>query len=378
MVFTIIGVAGAIGSGKSFTQLKHGLKYVEERQKQLVTNFPINIEALRKYASLPKEYVSFHGYIFYEIRKLIYALKFSLHYAFPFFPKPKKVKTSPHLPWVKRLCEQGGIIQIPAPKVIEALLIPESVVLLDEAGILLNSREFAKTSKQLLADLAQSRKDGCDLIWCAQFDEQVDRQLRLLTQFWIHCESLSVYDKKMRRPKLFYKRIFWFRCSDYIEWQRNTRVRGNHIKTRLIYATIYEGGLLSTSDKYIFNIYDSFKRLDKEYDGSLINTIWQCRLPYDYYFNRLPYYEAVYDPLSRDYDPSGINYYKKEKVVNILESKSTNNINSDLPSDKSELIRMALKISRDLNTKPPYLKDMDVAEIKEYILKLNKYYALRR
>ena len=33
---TIIGIAGAIGSGKSFTQLKHGLKYVEERQKRLM------------------------------------------------------------------------------------------------------------------------------------------------------------------------------------------------------------------------------------------------------------------------------------------------------------------------------------------------------
>ncbi len=61
---TIIGVAGAIGSGKSFTQLKHGLKYVEDRQKQLVTNFPIDVAALHKYASLPKSSFSLIGNFF--------------------------------------------------------------------------------------------------------------------------------------------------------------------------------------------------------------------------------------------------------------------------------------------------------------------------
>ncbi len=46
------------------------------------------------------------------------------------FPKPKKPALKPHLPWIKKLCESGGIIQIPSPEKIEALLIPESVVLL--------------------------------------------------------------------------------------------------------------------------------------------------------------------------------------------------------------------------------------------------------
>ena len=362
---TIIGIAGAIGSGKSFTQLKHGLKYVEERQKQLVTNFPINVDQLRKYASYPKEYSSLHGYVIYELKKVVYAIKYNLSLAFSFIKKPKKPKLTPHLPWIKKLCESGGIIQIPAPEKLEALLIPESVVLLDEAGILLNSREFANTSKQLLADLAQSRKDGCDLLWCAQFDEQVDRQLRMLTQFWIHCESLSVYDKKMRRPKLFYKRIFWMRCNDYIEWQKNTRVRGNHIKTRLIYATVYEGGLLTKSDRQLFNIYDSFKRLDKEYDGSLINTYWQCKLPRDYYFERLSIYYSQNDPLSKDYQPLW-GWYKKQKSLQKLSPIQQQDFN------KSDLIREALRIARRNNLKPPYFKSMSVDEINQYIM-LNKY-----
>ncbi|MGK7893255.1 MAG: hypothetical protein AB4372_06400 [Xenococcus sp. (in: cyanobacteria)] len=358
---TIIGVAGAIGSGKSFTQLKQGLKYCEERQKQLVTNFPINVDALRKYASLPKEYRSFLGYFIYEIRVLFYALRLHLSRVFSFIKKPKKPKLTPHLPWIKWLCEHGGIIQIPAPEYLEALLIPESVVLLDEAGILLNSREFAKTSKQLLADLAQSRKDGCDLIWCAQFDEQVDRQLRMLTQFWIHCESLSVFDKKMRRPKLVYKVIYWFRCSDYQQWKDDPRVRGNPFKTRFAFATITESGFLTECDKYIFNIYDSFKRLDKEYGGALINTMYQCKLPKDYYFERFgSLYISQNDPLSKNY------VYDPPKVLKKKSDDRSGEVSSE-SLDKSSLIKQALDIARKNNIRPPYFKAMKVEDIKGFI-----------
>lgn len=358
---TIIGVAGAIGSGKSFTQMKHGLKYVEERQKQLVTNFPIDVDALRQYASLPKQYQSVLGGFVFDLRRLIFIIYSYLHWALPFIflKKAKKPRTTPQLPWIKRLCETGGIIQIPFPEKLEALLIPESVVLLDEAGILLNSREFEKTSKQLLADLAQSRKDGCDLIWCAQFDEQVDRQLRMLTQFWIHCESLSVFDKKMRRPKLLYKRIFWFRCNDYQEWKNNPRARGNHFKTRAVYSSLYEGGLLSVADKKIFEIFDSFKRLDKKYDGSDIQTIHQCKLPRDYYFDRLVCYVSQRDPLNKSYEPLW-GYYSKDYVSTkkiVLEKKVT----------RSQLISKALNIATDHNLKAPYFKNMSLNDIKLFI-----------
>ena len=365
---TIIGVAGAIGSGKSFTQLKHGLNYVEERQKQLVTNFPINIKALHEYASMQK--LNLIGAFFFELKKLKYVLHLNLHWAMPilFRKRPRPPRTKPHLPWVKRLCESGGIIQIPFPEKIEALLIPESVTLLDEAGILLNSREFAKTSKQLLADLAQSRKDGCDLIWCAQFEDQVDRQLRLLTQFWIHCESLSVYDKRMRRPKLLYKRIFWFRCSDYHDWLNNPRVRGNHIKTRFVFSTIYEGGFLTSLDKKIFDIFDSFKRLDKKHGGDRIETYWQCKLPKDYYFEKLSLYLPQLDPLSKEYELLWGYYSKKlTKTQRVLKNLDKVLADTDKVVTKTELIAQALSVARRKKIKAPYFKSMSELEIQAFI-----------
>lgn len=71
MIFLIIGVAGAIGSGKSFTQFKHGLQYCEERQKQLVTNFPINIDSVYRYAISPKILDSAFGEIKYELKSFL-------------------------------------------------------------------------------------------------------------------------------------------------------------------------------------------------------------------------------------------------------------------------------------------------------------------
>lgn len=350
----IVGIAGAIGSGKSFTQLKQALQYAEDRQKQLVFNFDINIKELYKYASMPKQYESLHGYFFFELRKLIIVLLQSLGLKIFKLPSPKS-----RFPWIKKLCETGGIIQIPSPNYLEALLIPESVVCLDEAGILLNSREFAKTSKQLLADLAQSRKDGCDLFWAAQFDEQVDRQLRLLTQYWIHCDSVSTYDKKLRRPKLAWKKIYWFRAADYNHWLQNTKDRGSHLKARFAYAFKYEGGLLTPSDRQLFNVFNSFARLDKVTAGeSKIITRWHCKLPKDYYFNKFSNYCPQLDPFSKLYQPL-YGWYHRVVVVEKIEIVPS--------SSRSSLIKKALALSRSKGISAPYFKSMPEIEIHKFI-----------
>ena len=352
MIFIIIGLAGAIGTGKSFTQLKQALQYAEDRQKQLVFNFEINIKELYRYASMPKQYDSMLGYFAFELHKGIAIILKQLGF------KAKLPSIKPRLPWIRKLCEQGGIIQIPAPKKLEALLIPESVVCLDEAGILLNSRDFANTSKQLLADLAQSRKDGCDLFWAAQFDEQVDRQLRLLTQYWIHCDSVSIYDKKMRRPKLFWKRVYWFRAADYMHWQQNIKDRGSHFKARFAYGFKYEGGLLTAADKQLFKVFDSFSRLDQVRPGAKIVSMFQCRFPKDYYLKSLNLYHPAIDPLSPKYQPV-YGFYRKQIIKEI--SSTYQQI------DTSILIKKALAIARKKGISAPYFKSMPEAEIQKFI-----------
>lgn len=226
---TIIGIAGSIGSGKSFTQLRTTLEYCERKKKRLVTNFVLNFDVLYEYC------VS---------KKYDYCARSILHDRFTYIINPSRISK--------------GIVE----PCIDALLLPESVVAVDECGIYLNSRNFAKTSFELLADLCQSRKTGTDIVWCAQFNDQVDRQFRMLTQYWVHCKSLSAWDAKMRRPRLVYKRIYWFTDEDYNFWLQNTRDRTSHFRTRFAYAFKYEGGFLSKSDKQIFGAFNSFDRLD--------------------------------------------------------------------------------------------------------------------
>lgn len=294
----IIGLSGAIGSGKSHTQLKVALEYCERKQKQLVCNFAVRPRAIYEYAKI-------------------------MNYK-----------------WVQRLALRGSLIQINAPQQLEALLIPDSVVCLDEAGVFLNSRDFASTSRQLLADLAQSRKDGVDLVWASQFNEQVDRQFRMLTQYWIHCDSLAAYDRQTRRPKLIWKKIYWFTAWDYNYWVADPKARSSHFKTRFSYSFKYEGGFLNRADRMLFKAFDSFSRLDSSGSGDVIRTLHRCDLPLGYFFNAQP--------------------------VDFAEPHVEVAPDSNL-SARSQLISQALSLSRKLKIKPPYFKALSDDEILAFI-----------
>lgn len=226
---TILGISGSIGSGKSWTQIRTALEYCERKQKRLVTNFEINPAAIYAYAKSKK----------YE-----YVQSMILRDRYTYIINPSR---------------RVGKLKEPC---VDALLIPESVVAIDECGIYLNSRNFAKTSFELLADLCQSRKTGTDIVWAAQFNDQVDRQFRMLTQYWVHCNSISAWDKVLRRPRLVYKRIYWFKDEDYNFWIQNVKDRTSHFRTRFAYAFLYEGGFLTKQDKMVFSVFNSFDRLD--------------------------------------------------------------------------------------------------------------------
>lgn len=269
---TIIGIAGAIGSGKSFYQLKYSLELCETRQKQLVVNFRIDLKELYKYVSMPYWIDSYWfglGAFFYELFKL------NQYFLVNFFGQKLKVP-KPRYPWLKEQFDKSmGVIMIPNPENLQALFIPQSVVCLDEAGVFLNSRDFAATPKALLSDLAQSRKDGIDLVWCAQFDEQVDKQFRLLTQFWVHCQSLAIYNSASRRPEIKWKLFRWFTADTYFEWRSRPDIRTKLFKTRLLVAR-QEEGFLQSGDFQLFKVFNSLARLDGSRDGGFISTLWQC------------------------------------------------------------------------------------------------------
>lgn len=218
----IYGICGSIGSGKSYYQFAFALNLANQRCKRIVTNFRIDIPALKKYAS-----------------------RRGLH-------------------WVTYLCDNGLIATIDTLENLTDLLqYPNSVVCLDEAGIFLNAREYAKTPREFLIDLCQSRKDGIDLIYAAQFDGQVDKQFRQLTQYFVHAFGLSKFDKKMRRPRLIWTCYFTFTDDQYWAWTGNFKARANFFKSWFA-ATKTEFGPFTPKRAELFGCFGSFDRLDKQ------------------------------------------------------------------------------------------------------------------
>lgn len=342
---SIHGVTGRIGSGKSFLQLKSILDYAEQREKQIVLNFRLNLKELEILCRMPK-----------WIDKPIPSILLNN------FPNDFKYKEDkPRYPWILNLIKNGGISFIPNPANLQSLLFPDSVVGLDEAGIYLNSRDFQNTPKELLADLCQSRKDGTDLFWCSQFDEQVDKQFRMLTQFWIHSDGIALYDKKLKRPKLIYKKYFYFTADSYFDWVNNRRDRTSHFKTRFLYASKYEGGFLCPSDYQLFKVFDSFSRLDISKPQTTINSIHQSPLSSSYYKSRMgSNYSPSNDPFSYRYTPPP----PYQPPLHIpAPSKSSS------PISKSFLIRQALSISKQKRLRSPIFKDMTEHQLNQWISK---------
>ena len=217
---TITGIFGEIGSGKSWFQMQQSLEMAEKKIKRLVTNFPINLDGLYSYCRQKKYY------------------------------------------FLVDQIDKGGIIYInPNSSLADILRIPQSIVCLDEAGVFLNAREFASTPKELLADLAQSRKEGTDLIYAAQFPSQIDKQMRELTQFVAHCEGVTKYNKEKRRPELIIKNYHLFTRINYERWY-TSRARFNPIKTRFAYALHSNTGALTIQDGMLFNVFDSLAKID--------------------------------------------------------------------------------------------------------------------
>ncbi len=220
---TITAIFGAIGSGKSWLQLQYALRQCQRKKRRLVSNFFLDLDALY-------DYCCFMGYEWF----------------------------------VKNNIDNNGVIYINSNQSLASLLsIPRSIVCLDEAGVFLNSRQFQSTPKELLNDLCQSRKDGVDLIYAAQFTKQVDAQIRMLTQFIYHCRGATIYNAKEDRPELVVKNFHLFDAETYDQWI-TSRHKNNPIKTRFAFAQESQTGPLSITDSELFRCFKSLARLDRQ------------------------------------------------------------------------------------------------------------------
>jgi hypothetical protein len=147
----------------------------------------------------------------------------------------------------------------------DILSIKDSIVLLDEAAIFLPARGSANnTPKQVIKDLVQVRHDSQYLIYLCQNETQVDSFLRNLTEEIFHCNGQSKWSRKLRNQELFWKTVHLFPPDHYQQWVSDPKLRKNPIKTRLL-ATKSWTGMLTAADMLLFQVYDSFNRLEAQH-----------------------------------------------------------------------------------------------------------------
>lgn len=153
----LFGYDGLMGAGKSFGMFSHAFSIAQESKKRVIVcnqprSRPLNLDALMEYALRRKWR---HLYQLARYEAVVYAYDLG-----------------------------------------DLLAYKRSVVLIDEAAICLNTRDYAKIAKEapdLIADLVQVRKAEKDVIWAAQAYDMVDKQVRQLTSLYYVCSSFGPY-----------------------------------------------------------------------------------------------------------------------------------------------------------------------------------------
>lgn len=71
----------------------------------------------------------------------------------------------------------------------QLLDLPPGVIVIDEAHLWFPARQSLRLPASWLAMLSQTRKNGWDLIWCAQHESRVDRVLRDVSSYMWLCSA---------------------------------------------------------------------------------------------------------------------------------------------------------------------------------------------
>jgi len=132
------------------------------------------------------------------------------------------------------------------------------LLIIDEAGILFNSRDWMVKSeerKKWISFFSQSRKFGYDVILVAQSDRMIDRQIRDLAEYLVRHFN-------MRKYWYFAWLPFKFHCAVW-KWY-GTRIKGS-VDPFVVRASVYR----KYDTMRVFNL-EEIKRQIKEMYGKVI------------------------------------------------------------------------------------------------------------
>lgn len=138
----------------------------------------------------------------------------------------------------------------------------QCLVIIDEAGIMFNSRDWAHEREIRMAwikFLSQSRKFGYDFVFVAQQDRMIDRQIRGLVEY-------EVKHRKINNSKFFgWLSLFKLSVFMYIYKWYGTRLKAN------MQISVYKQWIANRYDTMrIFNLEELILSMEKVYEGKLI------------------------------------------------------------------------------------------------------------
>ena len=184
MLHNLIAVTGPFGSGKSLAALEIGINLCERFHKSLVVNFDVNEKAIRRYAlCMGKKWFASSGRI---------------------------IRVSPSRDGLNSLLSRRN-----------------TVCIFDEGGVFTNSRSWASMDKGFLESLFQIRKLDVHMLVIFQFQEQVDKQIRLAFQHWIVCKSAGYYSQALKAPRIYQRLILHYNPEKFWRLDQDVRARGN-------------------------------------------------------------------------------------------------------------------------------------------------------
>ena len=231
----LIGITGAFGSGKSLFALEYGLSLANKYKKKLVVNFDVDDKYIRLYCKR----MGFNWFLKCGriVRIFIYDDLMSL--------------------W--RIPHRGG-----------HSLNTDSVTIFDEGGVSINSRSWSSVPKDFNRYLFQIRKLNVHMLLIFQFQDQIDKQMRQVVQRWIICKSSSLYDLRLKKPRIFSRLVLWYDADRFDRLQGNSQARSN-IVMPFFWAESWEVSLF-----FLYYIFASLIRILKPSYLSRIDLIFKC------------------------------------------------------------------------------------------------------
>lgn len=181
----LTAIVGQFGTGKSLYLLEVGLRIANLFKKKLVVNFPVDVKEVKKFC-----YAANLNW-FYACGRIV-----QLNWGIDSFEK------------LPRLFDSGA-----------------SVICFDEAGILINARNWRYHSQEFFENLNQLRSKNVHLILAFHFLDQVDKHLRLVVQHWIYCRSVTRPEPGWTIPKLKWRGAYHYDAESFAIYQNLIQVR---------------------------------------------------------------------------------------------------------------------------------------------------------